>query len=182
MLSHKTVFLKTPLVKMEIYSNAVMAHQASLDMYVLRALSFCLGPILNLLGTFMSLTPETWGMNVGIVHFMASQLFLTDVAAEAHLSRTLTVLLSLKSSIKWCISRYPSNAYQTPTINCLREEVLQFRQKKRHPQGFPSCMGAATAGMEIISLRPFDYKKNSQLIFFYFSILCKYYKLKVLTF
>ena len=113
MLSRKTVLLKTHLVKMEIYSSALMTHWASLDIYVLWALSFCLDPIHNLLGTFMSPSPETWGMIVVIVHSIASQLSFTGFAAEAHLSRTLTVLLSLKSSIKCSISGYISNASQT---------------------------------------------------------------------
>lgn len=60
-ISHNAVILKTTFVKMEIYSSALMTHWAGLDMCVLWALSFCLELLPNLLGTFMSPSPETWG-------------------------------------------------------------------------------------------------------------------------
>lgn len=138
-ISHKTVFLKTPFVKMEIYSSALMTHWAGLDMRVLWALSFCLGPLPNPLGTFMSPSPETWG-NDCHHSSIASQLSFTGFAVEAVVSRTLAVVLSLKSSIKCNISRYLPNPSQTYKINSLREEVLQLIQVEKEMSIGLSCL------------------------------------------
>lgn len=66
-LSHKTVFLKTPFVKMEIYSSASVTHWTSLDVCVLGVPSCCLGPLPNLLRTFV---PPSWEMTVIIAQLL----------------------------------------------------------------------------------------------------------------